>query len=112
MNTAITIADAKGIILNIDKTRLSEYSGHLNLRRAWAMSLLTRMGFVERCVTTKSSKARVENFAKLKAKFLSDVNIVVQVENIPPELIFIWDQTSMFDSNSGKRFDVFIIPMI
>ena len=28
VNTAITTAGSKGIILNIDKTRLSEYGGH------------------------------------------------------------------------------------
>ena len=52
-NTAFTIAGAKGIILNIDKTCLSEYGGHLNLTRAWAKSLLTRMGFVKRHVMTR-----------------------------------------------------------
>ena len=34
VNTAITIAGAKGIVLKIDKTQLVENGGHLNLTRA------------------------------------------------------------------------------
>ena len=48
MNTAITIAGARGIILKMDKSRLGKYCGHLSLTRAWARSLLTRMGFFKR----------------------------------------------------------------
>ncbi len=47
VNSAIAIAGAKEIILTFDKTRLSEYGGYLNLTRAWAKSLLKRMGFVK-----------------------------------------------------------------
>ena len=70
---------AKEILMKIDRTRLAEHGGHLNLTRDWAKFLLMRMGFVKRQATTKISKIPVSEY--------------VQMENIPPELIFNWDQT-------------------
>lgn len=58
-----------------------------------------------------SSKASVENCTELKTKFLSDVNIVVQMENVPPELILNWDQTDVLKAIHWKH-DMFIISMI
>ena len=91
VNTAIAIAGATESY----KTHLSQYCGHLNLSTSWAKSLLARMGFVKRRATTKISHVTVENFPGIKRKFLSDVQTVVQLENIPPELIFNWDQTGI-----------------
>uniref|UniRef100_A0A1X7V510 Uncharacterized protein n=1 Tax=Amphimedon queenslandica TaxID=400682 RepID=A0A1X7V510_AMPQE len=93
VSTAITIAGAKGIVLKIDKTQLVENGGHLNLTRAWAKFLLTRMGFVKCRITTKASKRTVEDFNKIKAQFLLSIRTMVQMENIHPEMIFNWDQT-------------------
>ena len=93
VNTAITIASAKGIVMSIDRTRLSEYGGHLNLSREWARSLMMRMGFVKRRATTKVSRLTVENFELIKSRFLEEITTFVQMEDIPPELIFNWDQT-------------------
>ena len=42
----IACAAACGIIVTIDKTRLQEFGGHINLNRYWAHSFLTCMGFV------------------------------------------------------------------
>lgn len=51
------------------------------------------MGFVKRQITTKASKRTVEDFNEIKAKFLSSIRTMVQMENIYPEMIFNWDQT-------------------
>ena len=93
VNSAVTIASAKGIILTMDRTLLSDNGGHVNLTRGWAKSLLSRMGYVKRRVTTKSSRTTVENFYEIKAQFFADINAVVQPESVLPELIFNWDQT-------------------
>ena len=37
----------------------------------------------------------VENFEAVKDQFLIDIKVVMDVENIPPELVFNWDQTAI-----------------
>ena len=51
------------------------------------------MNFVKRKASTAKSKHAPEDFARLKKAFLDEVVAVVEMENIPPELILIWDQT-------------------
>ena len=48
VNTAITLAAAKRIVLAKDANMLSQNGGHLNLTRDWAKRLLSRMGLVKR----------------------------------------------------------------
>ena len=93
VNTAITIAGARGIILKMDKNRLAENGGHINLTKSWAKSLLKRMGFVKRRGTTKVSRVTSAEFEQVKKSFLAAINTQVQLEEIPPELIFNWDKT-------------------
>lgn len=94
VNTAITMAGAKGLLLKLDKTQLQEYGGPVTISRAWAKSLMRRMGFVKRRGTTKS-RATVENFDQVKADFLAEIASIVEMEEIPPEMIFNWDQTGI-----------------
>lgn len=37
----------------------------------------------------------VTNFEAVKEQFILDVNAVVEIEDIPPELVFNWDQTGI-----------------
>ena len=37
----------------------------------------------------------VENFEAVKEQFLLDIKAVVEMEAVPPELIFNWDQTGI-----------------
>ena len=37
----------------------------------------------------------VTNFEAVKERFVLDVNAVVEMEDIPPELVFNWDQTGI-----------------
>ena len=69
VNTAITIAGAKCIILKMDKSQLAEHGGHVHLTKSRAKSLLTRMGFVKRRGTTKMSKVGSQEFEKVKLAF-------------------------------------------
>ena len=58
------------------------------------MSLLYRMNFVKQ---RGSSTARltVASFEAVKEQFIMDVNAVVEMEDILPQLVFNWDQTSI-----------------
>ena len=55
--------------------------------RHWAYSLLEHMNFVKRKATTTKSKYTIDDFKQVKKSFLNDVTAVVQMEEIPPELV-------------------------
>lgn len=94
VNTAITIAAAKGIVLAKDANLLAENGGSINLTKDWAKRLLHRIGFVKRRATTKF-KLTPGQFDSLKAQFLADICTVASMEGIPQELIINWDQTGV-----------------
>ena len=94
INTAFVISGARGILQFQDRTRLAKFGGPATLTTAWAKSLLRRMNFTKRRGTTKS-KLPVEEFNKLKASFLQEIVDIVTMEEIPPQLIFNWDQTGL-----------------
>ena len=91
----IVKAAARGILLAYDKAKLTKFGGHISLSKQWAHSLLHRMNFVQRKGTTSKSKFTVENFAQVKEQFLRDVVTIVEMEDIPGELILNWDQTGI-----------------
>ena len=73
------------------------------------------MNFVRRKATTAKSKQTPAAFEKLKQKFLSDVASIVDMEDIPPELILNWDQTGInlvpasswtMDKKGSKRVEI------
>ena len=84
----IVCAATCGIIMTIDRTKLQEFGGHINLNRHWAHSFLTRMGFVQRRATTAKSKYSLQNFTEKKREFLNNLVSTVEMEEIPPQLIF------------------------
>ena len=94
ISTAIVRAGARGILLSQDRSRLAEFGGPATLSKAWAVSLLKRMNFTKRRSTTKCS-VPPENFTQEKSKFLQQIVDLVKMEDIPPELIFNWDQTGL-----------------
>ena len=55
INTVIVLVVVRGIIKSMDRTRLSEYGGPTMLTVPWAKSLLKRMNFTKRRVSTKST---------------------------------------------------------
>ena len=52
------------------------------------------MGFVKRRASTKA-KVSLPDFDRYKAQFLFDVKAVIEMEEIPCELIINWDQTGI-----------------
>ena len=95
VNTAITLAAAKGIVLAKDANMLSENGGgYLNLTRDWGKRLLSRMGLVKRKATT-TLKITAEIFEDLKVQFLTDIETVSMLEDIPKDLVINWDQMAV-----------------
>ena len=87
MSTSIVVASSKGILHSIDRNQLAEFGGHIQLSREWAYKLLRRMNFIKRKATTANSKHAPEHFARLKQAFLDEVVGIVEMEEVPPELI-------------------------
>ncbi len=81
-------------MLNLDRISLAEFGGHVSLTKDWAKSLLHRTGFGKRRGTTKS-KVTVEKFERIRVDFLEEIVTTVTMEEIPAELIFNCDQTSL-----------------
>ena len=83
VNTAIVVGIAQGIVKNHNGNLLACNGGHLS-----------RMGYVKRRGST-AAKVTVENFQQLREQFLIDIKAVVEVEEIPTDLIINWDQTGI-----------------
>lgn len=62
----------RGLQLKYDKALLSEYGGPLKFNKAWAHSVLRRMGFTKRRATSKS-KLTVGHFEEVKEQYLIDI---------------------------------------
>ena len=88
ITTAITMASATAIVRRADRNLLSENGGPIAITANWAKSLLYRMNFVKRRGST-AMKMTPENFDNIKEQFIYDVKTVVDMEDIPPELVFI-----------------------
>lgn len=55
------------------------------------MSLLYEIDFVDQRGSS-TAKLMVANFEAVQKQFIIDVNAVVEMEDIPPQLVFGWDQ--------------------
>ena len=56
VNTVIVLPVARGIAKAMERTRLAEQGGPATLTIPWAKSLLKRMNFTKRRVSTKSTR--------------------------------------------------------
>ena len=94
VRASVVVAVGKGIMMSLNHTRLAEFGDHITLNRHWACHFLGRMKFVRRKATSKSRHAP-EDFAAVKKDFLEDNTTVITMEDIPPDLVFNWDQTGI-----------------
>ena len=94
VNTAVTVAAAKGIIMKTNRMLLEENGGPIALTKSPAKSLLYQMGFVKRRGSTKV-RLTPENFESVRATYLEQIRTTVEFEEIPQEVIFNWDQTGL-----------------
>ena len=88
-----------------DRTMLVQHGGHIQITKAWAMSLLQRMGFIKRKVTTKSTPGLSdEQIEAVRRSFLKQVARMVKLCDIPDSLIINLDQTGMkLEPSGGSR---------
>ena len=114
VNRAIAIATATGVVRKRDKMSLKENGGSLHLTKNWATSILYRMGSVKRRGNTKC-KVSVEQFEMVKKQYLTDIKAVIEMQEIPPELVINWDQTGIkfvpvsswtMDQKGAKRVEI------
>ena len=90
VNTAIVMAAAGGAQ---DLVSLVQHCGHIELEKPWAKSLLGQMGYVKR----KCSNAGRVSLppTQIQENFLADIQAEVPMNEVPPDLIFNWDQTAL-----------------
>ena len=94
ITTVITMAAPTAIMCRADRNLLSENGGPIDITVNWAKSLLYRMGFVKRRGSTVM-KMTIAKFETIKEQFLFDIQTVVEMENVPMELMFNCDQTGV-----------------
>jgi len=117
INSAVVIAAAEGILMNKNATLVSkngEGGIKIKLTDDWAKSLLKRMGYVKRKACSKA-KVDIERFKQLKDEFLLEIKVIVNMDEIPPDLIINFDQTALnyvpvshwtMDQEGAKRVEV------
>ena len=90
------MAAGEGMVRAHHRTTLVQHGGHIQITKAWAMSLLQRMGFVKRKATTKSTSGLSgEQIEVVRKSFLKQVARMVKLRDIPDSLIINLDQTGM-----------------
>ena len=70
VSTQIVLGAARGILKTVDKQKLREFGGHIDISRQWALSLLRRMNFIQRKAITAKSKLANVNFKEKRKKSL------------------------------------------
>ena len=81
-------------IVRSDSNLLSENGGSISITPNWEKSFLCRPNFVK-WKGSSTTKMTVENFEAVKEQFILDNRAVVEMEDIPPELVFNWDETGI-----------------
>ena len=86
VNTAIAIGCAEGIMKSKDNNLLASHGGHISVTKHWGKHPLTCMGFVK-CRASTYAKITVPNFEEVKAQFLFDIKVLVEMDEIPFDFI-------------------------
>ena len=73
----------------------------IKLNTEWGKSILRRMGFTKHRANSKP-KILPANFEEIKSHFLSDIQSVVVMEDIPSQLVINWDHTATEIVASGE----------
>ena len=94
VNTAIVMGCAEGVVMHHDSNLLDINGGHITITKDWAKSLLSRMGYVKRRVST-SAKVLPEDFNERREQFLYDAKVLVNYEEILDSLVINWDHTGI-----------------
>ena len=77
-----------------DRNLLSENGGPFKVSNTWAKSFLQRIGFVK-WRGSSTAKMTVTNYKEVREQFLFDIKAIIDLEEIPPDFVFNWDQTGV-----------------
>ena len=88
-------------IFHYYRSLLEEYGGMIKLNKEWAKGILHRMGFTKRRANSKA-KILPADFEEIKCNYLSDIQSVVVMEDISPQLVINWDHTATKIVASGE----------
>ena len=88
------MAAASAVVRREDRNLHSANGGPIGITNTWAKLFLNRIGFVKRKASS-SAKISIENFKAVKELFLIDIEAIMEIEEIQPELVFNWDQTGI-----------------
>ena len=88
VTAAITMAAATAIVRRHNRNLLEENGGSITITKTWAKSLLHRKGFVKRRGSSTAKTVTVTDFEATKELFLLEYRAIVEMVEIPPELIF------------------------
>ena len=103
------------IVQAMEASRLAKNGGPATLSVPWAKSLLKRIDFRKRRRGTTKSGTTPEDLDSIKKTFLSEVVETVDMNDIPGESIFNWEQTGVnlvpgalwtMDKRGKKRIDI------
>lgn len=92
VSSSIVLAATKGIVAHKNCTLLKEHGGHVDLKKSWAFSFLSRNGYVKRKATRTSQKV-CNDFENIKATYLKQIRDTVETNNIPTSMVVNFDQT-------------------
>ena len=96
VSVPVVLAAAEGVITARNRSVLLKYGGHIKLGRPWAVSILRRMGFVQRRESTQTkAKLSDQQISRMKQTYLTQVSGMVKAHKIPPELVINWDQAGV-----------------
>ena len=85
------MAVCKGIVMGKDANLLACNGGSIVLTKEWAGYVL---GMVKYRVNIKI-KVTIGDFDKLKKLFLLDIRSILQMDEVPAQLIINWDKTGI-----------------
>ena len=89
IGTSIVIGMGRENLIKHNRSQLEEYGGMIKLNKEWTKSILRRMGFTKRKANSKS-KVLPTDFEEIKRNYLSDIQSVVEMEDILSELVINW----------------------
>ncbi len=94
VNTTIAMPAANGIIAARNPALLVQHGGHVEIAKACAKPLFQRMGYDKR-KCSNAGKVTFARFEELQEEFLADIKAAWLMNDVPPSLIFNWDQTAI-----------------
>lgn len=101
VDTLITLSAAEGTVAARGPGLFVKHGGHIELTKAWAKFFFQRMGYVKR-KRSNTGKVTVAHFEEIKEVFLANISAEVLMQEVPPELIFNWDQTAINYVSMGQ----------